>query len=199
MAFQYSITAIGTIILQASLNTLGSVAAAGFAAASKIEQVVSQAYVALGTTMATYCAQNMGAGEKERLRKGFFSGTWIGIIYAVLAGLLIIFAGKYLTVLFVSENLNEITEYVDIYLKCVGISFIPLVFVNVYRNGIQGMGFGLLPMTAGIAELIGRSVMAVAAAQIGSYVGMCFAAPVAWVLAGGLLFIMYLHIMKKRV
>ena len=117
----------------------------------------------------------------------------------MLAGLLIIFAGKYLTVLFVSENLNEITEYVDIYLKCVGISFIPLVFVNVYRNGIQGMGFGLLPMTAGIAELIGRSVMAVAAAQIGSYVGMCFAAPVAWVLAGGLLFIMYLHIMKKRV
>lgn len=199
MAFQYSITAIGTIILQASLNTLGSVAAAGFAAASKIEQVVSQAFVALGTTMATYCAQNMGAGEKERLRKGFFSGTWIGIVYAVLAGLLVILAGKYLTVLFVSENLSEITEYVDIYLKCVGISFIPLVFVNVYRNGIQGMGFGILPMTAGIAELIGRSVMAVAAAQVGSYVGMCFAAPVAWVLAGGLLFIMYLHIMKKRV
>ena len=64
MAFQYSITAIGTIVLQACLNTLGSVAAAGFAAASKIEQVVSQAYVALGTTMATYCAQNTGAGEK---------------------------------------------------------------------------------------------------------------------------------------
>ncbi len=199
MAFQYSITAIGTIILQASLNTLGSVAAAGFAAASKIEQVVSQAYVALGTTMATYCAQNMGAGEKERLRKGFYSGTWIGIVYAVITGLLVILAGKYLTVLFVSENLNEITEYVDIYLKCVGISFIPLVFVNVYRNGIQGMGFGLLPMTAGTAELIGRSVMAIVAAQIGSYVGMCFAAPVAWVLAGGLLFAMYFHIMKKRV
>ena len=104
MAFQYSITAIGTIVLQACLNTLGSVAAAGFAAASKIEQVVSQAYVALGTTMATYCAQNTGAGEKERLRKGFRSATWIGIIYAVLSGLLIILAGKYLTVLFVSET-----------------------------------------------------------------------------------------------
>ena len=199
MAFQYSITAIGTIVLQACLNTLGSVAAAGFAAASKIEQVVSQAYVALGTTMATYCAQNTGAGEKERLRKGFRSATWIGIIYAVLSGLLIILAGKYLTVLFVSENLNEITGYVDTYLKCVGISFIPLVFVNVYRNGIQGMGFGLLPMTAGVAELIGRSVMALIAAWFGSYVGMCFAAPLAWVLAGGLLFVMYLYIMKKRI
>ena len=92
-----------------------------------------------------------------------------------------------------------VEDYVDTYLKCVGISFIPLVFVNVYRNGIQGMGFGLLPMTAGVAELIGRSVMALIAAWFGSYVGMCFAAPLAWVLAGGLLFVMYLYIMKKRI
>lgn len=197
MAFQYSITAIGTIVLQASLNTLGSVAAAGFAAACKIEQVVSQAYVALGTTMATYCAQNMGAGKIERIRKGFRSGTWIGIVYAVVTGILVIAAGKYLTVLFVSENVSVITNYVDAYLRCVGVSFIPLVFVNVYRNGIQGMGFGLLPMMAGVAELIGRSAAAVAASYLGSYVGMCFAGPVAWVLAGGLLLVMYFHIMKR--
>lgn len=197
MAFQYSITAIGTIVLQASLNTLGSVAAAGFAAACKIEQVVSQAYVALGTTMATYCAQNMGAGKYDRIRKGFRSGTWIGILYAVVTGVLVILAGKYLTILFVSENVSVITDYVDTYLRCVGISFIPLVFVNVYRNGIQGMGFGLLPMTAGIAELIGRSAAAVTASYFGSYVGMCFAGPVAWVLAGSLLLVMYFHIMKR--
>ena len=68
MAFQYSITAIGTIVVQSCLNILGSTAAAGFAAASKIEQVFTQAYVALGTTMATYCAQNMGAGKYTRIR-----------------------------------------------------------------------------------------------------------------------------------
>lgn len=197
MAFQYSITAIGTIILQASLNTLGSVAAAGFAAACKIEQVVSQAYVALGTTMATYCAQNMGAGKIDRIRKGFRSGTWIGIVYAVVTGALVITVGKYMTILFVSENVSVITSYVNTYLCCVGVSFIPLVFVNVYRNGIQGMGFGLLPMTAGIAELIGRSAAAVTASHFGSYVGMCFAGPVAWVLAGSLLILMYFHIMKR--
>ena len=196
MAFQYSITAIGTIVLQASLNTLGSVAAAGFAAACKIEQVVSQAYVALGTTMATYCAQNMGAGKIDRIRKGFRSGTWIGIIYAIVTGVLVITAGKYMTILFVSENVSAITSYVNTYLCCVGVSFVPLVFVNVYRNGIQGMGFGLLPMTAGIAELIGRSAAAVMASHFGSYVGMCFAGPVAWVLAGGLLLVMYFHIMS---
>ena len=129
MAFQYSITAIGTIVVQTSLNILGSVAVAGFSAANKIEQLFNQAYVALGTTMATYCAQNMGAGELDRIRKGFRSGNGIGIIYAVVTGAVVFFAGKYMTGLFVSENVGVITNYVDIYLKCVGISFIPLVFV----------------------------------------------------------------------
>ena len=198
MAFQYSITAIGTIVVQSALNMLGSVAVAGFSAASKIEQIFNQAYVALGTTMATYCAQNMGAGKADRIRTGFRSGTWIGVIYAVVTGAIVFFAGKYMTVLFVSENVAAITNYVDIYLKCVGVSFIPLVFVNVYRNGIQGMGYGLLPMTAGIAELIGRSSVALIASYVGSYAGICMASPVAWVLAGGLLLLMYRWIMKSR-
>lgn len=136
--------------------------------------------------------------EADRIRTGFRSGTWIGVIYAVVTGAIVFFAGKYMTVLFVSENVAAITNYVDIYLKCVGVSFIPLVFVNVYRNGIQGMGYGLLPMTAGIAELIGRSSAALIASYAGSYAGICMASPVAWVLAGGLLLLMYRWIMKSR-
>lgn len=197
MAFQFSITAIGTIVVQSALNMLGSVAVAGFSAASKIEQVVTQAYVALGTAMATYCAQNVGAGRIDRIRKGFRSAAWMGAAYAVATGILIFFFGKYMTSLFVSHNVGRIMEYVDIYLKCVGISFIPLAVVNLYRNGIQGMGYGLLPMTAGIAELIGRSGAALAASHFGSYTGICLASPAAWVLAGTLLIWMYARIMKQ--
>ena len=198
MAFQYSITAIGTIVVQSCLNILGSTAAAGFAAASKIEQVFSQAYVALGTTMATYCAQNMGAGKYTRIRKGFKNATLMGFAYAIVTGVIIFFGGKYMTVFFVSENLNQIMGYVDIYLRCVSVSFLPLVIVNLYRNGIQGMGYGLLPMTAGIAELIGRSGAALIASHFGRYMGICLASPAAWVLAGTLLIVMYFKIMKGK-
>ena len=198
MAFQYSITAIGTIVVQSCLNILGSTAAAGFAAASKIEQVFSQAYVALGTTMATYCAQNMGAGKYTRIRKGFKNATLMGFAYAIVTGVIIFFGGKYMTVFFVSENLDQIMGYVDIYLRCVSVSFLPLVIVNLYRNGIQGLGYGLLPMTAGIAELIGRSGAALIASHFGSYMGICLASPAAWVLAGTLLIVMYFKIMKGK-
>ena len=103
MALQYSITAIGTMMVQSSLNILGSTLVAAYTAAGKIEQVVSQAYVALGTTLATYSAQNIGAGDVPRIRQGFRATTWIGVIYSFAAAALVMTVGKYMTYLFVSE------------------------------------------------------------------------------------------------
>ncbi|MDO5799336.1 MAG: MATE family efflux transporter [Eubacteriales bacterium] len=196
MALQYSITAIGTMMVQSSLNILGSTLVAAYTAAGKIEQVVTQAYVAMGTTMATYAAQNMGAGSVKRIREGFKACTIIGVIYSFAAAGFIMTAGKYMTYLFVSEDVEVIMSSVDIYLKCIGIFFIPLAVVNIYRNGIQGLGYGLLPMMAGVAELIGRGVVAVIAGAKRSYTGVCMAGPAAWVLAGGLLIAMYYFIMN---
>ena len=195
MALQYSITAIGTMMVQSSLNILGSTLVAAYTAAGKIEQVVTQAYVAMGTTMATYAAQNMGAGSVKRIREGFKACTVIGVVYSFVAAGFIMTVGKYMTYLFVSEDVDIIMNSVDIYLKCIGIFFIPLAVVNIYRNGIQGLGYGLLPMMAGVAELIGRGVVAVIAGAKRSYPGVCLAGPAAWVLAGGLLIVMYYFIM----
>lgn len=196
MALQYSITAIGSMIVQSSLNILGSTMVAAFTAAGKIEQVVTQAYVAMGTTMATYAAQNMGAGSVRRIREGFKACTMIGVIYSFVAAAFIMTIGKYMTYLFVSEDVELIMNSVDIYLKCIGLFFIPLAIVNIYRNGIQGLGFGLLPMMAGVAELIGRGVVAVIAGNMKSYTGVCLAGPAAWMLAGTLLIVMYYYIMN---
>lgn len=196
MALQYSITAIGTMMVQSSLNILGSTLVAAYTAAGKIEQVVSQAYVALGTTLATYSAQNIGAGDVPRIRRGFRATTWIGVIYSFAAATLVMTVGKYMTYLFVSEDVELIMDSVDLYLKCVGILFIPLAIVNIYRNGIQGLGYGLLPMMAGVAELVGRGVMSVIAAQQKSYLGVCLASPAAWVLAAALLIGMYFYVIK---
>ena len=196
MALQYSITAIGTMMVQSSLNILGSTLVAAYTAAGKIEQVVTQAYVAMGTTMATYGAQNIGAGNVPRIRQGFKACTVIGIVYAVVSAALVMTVGKYMTYLFVSEDVGVIMDSVNIYLWCVGIFFIPLAVVNIYRNGIQGLGYGLLPMMAGVAELVGRGVVAVIAAGRKSYLGVCLASPAAWVLASVLLIAMYYYIVK---
>ena len=195
MALQYSITAIGTMMVQSALNMLGSIAVAAFTAANKIENLLTQAFVAQGVTMATYCAQNMGAGRPDRIRKGFRAADMQGFLYGIGAGIFFIFAGKYLTYLFLSENVEEVIGNVEIYLRCIGIFMIPLAIVNIYRHGIQGMGYGLLPMMAGVAELVGRGATALVAAHYRSYFGACMASPVAWILASALLLVMYHFIM----
>ena len=196
MALQYSSTAVGTMMVQSALNILGSTLVAAYTAAGKIEQIVTQAYVAMGTTMATYGAQNMGAGDVSRIRQGFKASTIIGIIYAVVSAVLVMTVGKYMTYLFVSEDVALIMDSVNTYLICVGIFFIPLAIVNIYRNGIQGLGYGLLPMMAGVAELVGRGAVAVIAAGRKSYLGVCLASPAAWILASLLLIGMYYYVVK---
>lgn len=196
MALQFSITAIGTMIVQIPLNMLGSTMVAAYTAACKIEQVVTQAFVALGTTLATYSAQNMGAGKIQRIHQGFRAASIMAFIYAIVTGILVMFYGKYMTGLFVSGNVSEIMSAVDVYLKCAGLFFIPLAIVNLYRCGIQGMGYGILPMMAGVAELIGRGLVAVLAMQKQSYVGVCMASPIAWIFAAVLLLVMYFYIMN---
>ena len=196
MGLQYSITAIGTMMVQSALNMLGSYAVAAFTAGSKIEQIFTQAYVAQGTASATYNAQNIGAGKLERVREGFRASHFIGIVYSVVVGSFLFFAGKYFAYLFISDNIEEVLPMVAIYVKCVALFFIPLYFVNVLRNGIQGMGYGLLPMMAGVAELAGRGITATVAAGKSSYIGTCLASPVAWIFASVLLWVMYFYVMK---
>lgn len=197
MALQFSITAVGTMMVQSALNILGSIHVAAFTAASKVEQVISQMYVALGTTMATYAAQNIGAGKVKRIHQGFMAATVISFVYSAVAGILTYYWGYKLTGLFVSQNLDSVVGLVDVYLKCATLFFIPLAVINVYRNGIQGMGFGLAAMMGGVAELVGRAAVATAASRFKSYWGICMASPVAWILAAVLFLIMYWRIMRR--
>lgn len=196
MGLQYSITAIGTLMVQSSLNLLGSYPVAAFTAGTKIESILTQGLGALGTAMATYNAQNIGAGKLERVKEGFRDAHIIGVIYSAIAGIFLFTVGKYLSYLFISDNIEEVIPMVDTYVKCVGIFLIPLYFVNILRNGIQGMGYGLLPMMAGVAELLGRGAMAVISAKRMSYFGICLASPMAWIAATTLLVIMYFYVMK---
>ena len=199
MALQYSITAIGGTMVQVSLNKLGdSIYIAAFTAGSKVENIVTQAFVALGTAVATFAAQNTGARKFDRIRQGFRASTLMGCVYSVIAGVLTIFFGKYLTYLFVEVENPAIVDYVGTYLTCVAVFFIPLMLVLLYRNGIQGMGYGFMPMMAGVAELVGRAAFASVGSRMNSYAVVCLASPAAWILAAILLLAVYFWVMAKH-
>lgn len=198
MALQFSITAIGAILVQVALNMLGSVAVAAYTAAIKIEQVLEQPLFAMGTTMATYSAQNMGVGDLKRIREGTKVSALLTYAYALIAGATAILTIRHAIVLFVSgEDAALITDYAVTYIRVVSPFFIPLGTIFVYRNVLQGAGYAFTPMFAGVVELVARTVVAFVAAHFMSFIGISLANVAAWVTAGVYLWAAY-EIMIRR-
>ena len=197
MALQFSITAVGTIMVQAALNLLGSTVIAAYTAACKVEQLVTQVFVAMGMTMATYCGQNRGVNDLDRIKKGSRIAFWISAVYAVFIYVAVQFALPWIIRLFVSENIDEVLVYARTYIVICGAFFIPLGMIYIYRNVMQSCGYALMPMMGGVVELLSRAVLAVIAASLLSYEGVCLANASAWCFAGIFLFIAYRFTMKK--
>ncbi len=145
MGLQYSITAIGSVILQTSVNSLGSMAVASVTAGSKISMFFCCPFDALGSTMATYGGQNVGARKLDRIDKGLKAGTLIGCIYAVAAFAVLLFMGQWVALMFVDPGETEILKNTQLFLIANSLFFIPLLGVNVVRFMIQGLGYPSAP------------------------------------------------------
>lgn len=183
MSLQFSITAIGTMIIQAALNVLGSVYIAAFTAASKAQIIITQPFVSLGATMATYVAQNMGAGDVKRIRQGVKEGIKFTLVYSIISAIFLIVFGHLLVEMFVSSAEREVITVAQQYFNVVVVFFPALGLIYIYRNTLQGLGDGLFPMLGGIFELMARGAVAFTLAKIMGYAGVCFADPAAWVSA----------------
>ena len=201
MALNYSITAIGTMILQGAVNIFGSSVVAAFTAASKVENLSTQTMPTLGTAIATYCGQNLGAGKYKRIYEGMRKGFFICIFISLAASAICVFGGRFIVSWFVSNPSEEIFSSAMQYLTIASWFFLPLAMIFLYRNALQGLDQGLIPMLSGVVELACRfGVIALIPASTGFF-GVCFADPAAWVGAGIPLFITYLlweHRMKQR-
>lgn len=197
MGFQYSITAIGSVILQAAVNTLGSLAVASMTAASKISMFVVCPFDALGSTMATYGGQNVGAGKLDRLGKGVWNATVLGAIYSIIIFLVLYFFGNNLSLLFVDKTEVVVLAQSRQFLLINAIFYIPLALVNIFRFMIQGMGFSGFAVLAGVAEMIARALIGLVFVPIFGFVAACFASPLAWIFADAFLIPAFFYCRNK--
>ena len=197
MGLQFSITAIGTIIVQGAVNIYGTTYMAGFSAAGKIQNIVSMVAVSMGATIATYVGQNRGAGKMDRVKQGV-NYCWIMLlVWSVIEMLLMYFGGKYFTYLFVSSSQADVINVSVTYFHTVFWAYPFLCTIFLFRNALQGMGYGLVPMLGGVFELVARTAIVVFVAGKTTFAGVCLADPVAWIAALIPLIPYYFHIMKK--
>lgn len=197
MGLQYSITAIGSVILQASVNTLGSTAVASMTAGSKISMFVVCPFDALGSTMATFGGQNVGAGRLDRLGRGLRSAVILGAIYSALILVVLIFFGRDLILLFVSAKEAAVIAQAKQFLITNAAFYLMLALVNIVRFLIQGMGFSGFAVFAGVFEMVARTLIGLVFVPIFGFTAACSANPLAWIFADCFLIPAFFHCRKK--
>lgn len=198
-SLQYSITSIGSMILQTTLNTYGSDYIAGWAVANKPELLANIPLSAVGVACATFSGQNFGAGKMDRVRKGVKSAMIFSGGLSVVMSAILYFYGDDISRLFLDADNTEAITASKIYLQTIAVFYICLAALFVFRNALQGIGKSYVSMLAGVAELLGRVIAAMILSKFFGFVGVCLASPFAWMLADiPLLVVYYLKVVKRK-
>lgn len=184
MGFEYSVSAIGAVIMQDAINLLGTTAVAAQTAGEKIRQMFTLPMESVGMAMATYVGQNHGAGRHDRIRQGIKDGCLIQLVYCAVVWLLIFFLKPYAVGLVLGDAEAAVTEGAIQYLSVISIFFIFHGLLMIFRNTLQGYGQSVQAVISGVGELLGRSIGSLLAVKVGlGYIGICLSNPFAWGLA----------------
>ena len=195
MGFEYSVSAIGAVIMQDAINLLGSTAVAAQTAGEKIRQMFTLPMESVGMAMATYVGQNHGAHRTDRIQQGIKDGCTIQLTYCVAAWVVIFFVKPYAVGLVLGDADPAVTAGAIQYLAIMSLLFCFHGLLMIFRNTLQGLGYSVQAIISGVGELIGRSLGGLLAVKTGlDYVGICLSNPFAWGLA-----MLYCMFMVRRV
>ena len=197
MGLQFSLTAIGSIMMQGANNALGTACVAAYTAAIRIKMIFLSMLESLGMAMATYCGQNYGAGKPDRILTGVLSAGKVMLIYVVVVGFILLNFSEDMALLFIDSTEHEVLEKTVYFLHITALFFPLLGILCILRYTIQGCGYTQLAMFSGVSEMIARTVTGVIAVPIWGYTAVCFGDGSAWICADCFLIPAFIYVYRR--
>jgi len=197
MACQMMMAGIGNFVVQGSLNLLGAAKVSSYTAFSRITGLFQQPALALGTVIANYCGQNLGAKRGDRIKDGVKISTYIGIVICAFSVLIMLVFGKQMSGVFLTEKNEAIIADSMLGLQISCMFFFFVYGMNIYKNVLFGLGYRIFPFAAGVSEIVLRAASALVLPSFMGYAGICYAFSVPWALSCILLMIGYFILMRK--
>jgi len=198
---QFSITAVGSMMLQASNNALGTACATAFTAAMRLKMFFICAFENLGVAMATYCGQNLGAGKLDRVISGIKDALLMMVVYWLFTMSILLPFARDLSTLFIYRSATQILDYSEQFMHISCLNYMFLGSLVIFRYSLQGLGFTRLAMWSGVSELIARALVSLLVVPSLGFLGVCIGDPAAWVAANLFLlpaFYRVYHRLKNR-
>lgn len=181
-----SITAIGSVLLQSSINTLGTTYVTAATTGSKVHAIMYRPLEGIWVSLNTYCAQNVGAGRLDRLTRGMKAGLVLSAIYSAIAFAIVYFFSTPLFMLFLDDGSRNLLPLSRQFLLTIVSSYFLLGVLGVFRPALQGMRKTIFSTISGFAEMVGRGLTAVLIPIFG-FQAACFSCTIAWILASAVL------------
>ena len=183
MGLQYSITAIGAMVMQSANNSLKGVYVSTFAVTSKLKQLAMCPFDAIATGVSVFSSQNLGAGNTDRVKKGIIRGTAINTAYGLIIGIVLIFSGRAMSLMFLNKSETAVLDACGEYMKCVGYFFWSLGILNTTRMSIQGIGYSGMAIFSGVLEMLARIFVSRNFVAEYGFKAICYTDQVAWIVA----------------
>lgn len=194
---QFSITAIGSMMLQAANNALGTACATAFTAAMRLKMFFICAFENLGVAMATYCGQNLGAKKLDRVISGIKDALLMMVIYWFFTMAVLLPYARDLSMLFIYRSATQILDYSEQFMHISCLNYLFLGSLVIFRYSLQGLGFTRLAMWSGVSELIARALVSLLIVPSLGFLGVCIGDPAAWVAANIFLLPAFWYVYKK--
>lgn len=182
MGIMLSLVSLGTVALQSAINTFGTKTIVAHTAARKITEIYMLMFSVCGTTMATYCGQNLGAGKVERIKEGIHKViliTWIWSIIMMIASYTI---APWLVHMVTGSTDPDIIKTATLYLKIDTVFYFVPAMITVLRNSMQGIGDHTTPIVSSMIELVGKVLVVILLVPYLDYMGIILAEPIVWIL-----------------
>ena len=175
-------TDASSVTLQSAINSFGQDIILAHTTARRLSELFMMMFGVLGTTMATFCGQNLGAGKYERIRKGILTSIlmgWVWCVLCVITSYTIVPA--FVKMLISSDNRNVI-DTATLYLRVDSLLYFVTAMITIIRNSLQGIGDRLTPIISSGIELAGKVVITFTLVPLMGYWGVIVSEPIVWVL-----------------
>ncbi len=180
MGFMVAFVNLGTLALQVTINTFNQDIIVAHTAARKATNIFMLPFSVLGTTLATFCGQNLGAGKYSRIKTGLRDTLLLTFIWC--AGVALVaytLSGPLVHMITASDN-EVILSTASLYLKVNTSFYFVTAIICLFRNSMQGFGDNKTPVFSSSLELIGKVAISFLLAPAIGYMGIIVAEPIVW-------------------
>ncbi len=172
---------LGKLLVQGAVNPLGVFAIAAFNAVTRVDDFVMIVQQNISHGITGFLAQNKGKGNFSRIRKGFWVGVKLEVIYSLIMTVIVFVFAKEIMILFMGNGASEVVEAGIQYLQLMAFLYLLPGITNIFQGYFRGLGKMKITLNSTLVQIVVRVSAAYLIASYFGVKGIALACLIGWI------------------